>query len=99
MDEKVTDISQHIQRIDQAHNRLDAHEGRIKDAHDRLTAHEARIAKVEKDNAVLIQKIDFIIEGQKEFKGIVTWLNRTIIGAILAALVAFVIAGGLNVGQ
>lgn len=96
---QVTDFAQQIQRIDQAHARLDAQEGRTKDAHDRLTAHEIRLAKVEKDNAVLIQRIDYLIEGQKDIKGIITWLNRTIIGAILAALIAFVIAGGLNVGH
>lgn len=96
---EVTDITEQIQRIDRAHSRLDAHEGRIKDAHDRLTASELRLAKIEKDNAVLIERIDFIIEGQKDIKGTISWLNRTIIGAILMAVMAFVIAGGLNVGK
>lgn len=99
MEKDVTDITHHIQRIGDAHKRLDAHEGRITEAHTRLTTHEGRLAKIEKDNAVLIERIDYIIEGQKDIKGTISWLNRTIIGAILAAVMAFVIAGGLNVGN
>ena len=40
-----------------------------------------------------------MIESLKEIKGTITWLNRTIIGGILMAAVAFLISGGLNVGQ
>lgn len=95
----VTDISHHIERIGHAHNRLDAHEGRINDAHKRLTSHDGRIASVEKDHAIFVERINAVIEMQKEIKGIITWLNRTIMGGILMAVLAFVIAGGLNVGK
>lgn len=98
-DQEVTDFSQHIHRIGEAHKRLDVHEGRIVDAHKRIDTHDGRITAVEKEGAIFVERINTIIESLKEIKSTITWLNRTIIGGIVMAVVAFIISGGLNVGQ
>lgn len=98
-DQAVTDFATHIQKIGEAHKRLDVQEGRISDAHRRLSDHDGRIAAVERDQAIFVERINTMIESLKEIKGTITWLNRTIIGGILMAAVAFLISGGLNVGQ
>lgn len=97
--EDVTDFSQHILRIGEAHQRLDVHEGRIRMADQRLTAHDGRITAVEKDSAIFVERLNTVIASLKEIQSTITWLNRTIIGGILMAVVAFIISGGLNVGQ
>lgn len=89
----------HIQKIGEAYKRLDVQEDRIGETHRRLSDHESRIAAVERDQAIFAERINTIIESLKEIKGTITWLNRTLIGGILMAAVAFVISGGLNVGQ
>lgn len=83
MDDQVTDISAHIQRIDQAHQRLDIHDNRLT----KLETHTAVAA----ERAEHIQKsLDKIESGQ-------SWLIRLIIGAIILAGIAFAMKGGLNV--
>lgn len=85
MGDQVTDLSVHLQRIDQAHSRLDLHDNRLT----KLETHTAVAA----ERAEHIQKsLDKIESGQ-------TWLIRLIIGAIILAGVAFALKGGLNVGQ
>lgn len=85
MGDQVTDISAHIQRIDQAHQRLDTHDNRLT----KLETHTAVAA----ERAEHIQKsLDKIESGQ-------SWLIRLIIGAIILAGLAFAMKGGLNVVQ
>lgn len=80
----MTDISHHIQRIDQAHQRLDQHDNRLT----KLETHTA----VASERAEHIQKsLDKIESGQ-------TWLIRIVIGAIVAAGLAIILKGGANVG-
>lgn len=98
-DQEVTDLSMHIQKIGDAHKRLDVHEGRIGVADRRLDAHDTRIAAVEKDSAIFVERLNTVIASLKEIKSTITWLNRTIIGGIVMAALAFIISGGLNVGQ
>lgn len=92
----MTDYATHIQ---EAHKRLDLHEGRLSDAHRRLSDHDARIMSVERDQAIFAERITTMVETLKDIKGTITWLNRTIIGGILMAALAFVVKGGFNVGQ
>lgn len=80
----MTDFSLHIQRIDQAHQRLDQHDNRLT----KLETHTA----VASERAEHIQKsLDKIESGQ-------TWLIRIVIGAIVAAGLAIILKGGGNVG-
>ena len=81
----MTDISLHLQRIDQAHQRLDTHDNRLT----KLETHTAVAA----ERAEHIQKsLDKIESGQ-------SWLIRLIVGAIILAGIAFAMKGGLNVVQ
>lgn len=81
----MTDIAHHLQRIDQAHQRLDQHDTRLT----KLETHTAGAA----ERAEHIQKsLDKIENGQ-------SWLIRLILGAIIVAAIAFALKGGLNVGQ
>lgn len=93
---EVTDLSTHIQ---EAHKRLDLHEGRITDTSRRLSDHDARITAVERDQAIFAERITTMVETLKDIKGTITWLNRSIIGGILMAIIAFIVKGGFNVGQ
>lgn len=80
----MTDISHHIQRIDQAHQRLDQHDNR-------LTKLETHTAVVNERLAQSQKSLDKIESGQ-------TWLIRIVIGAIVAAGLAIILKGGANVG-
>lgn len=82
---QMTDLMLHLQRIDQAHMRLDTHDNRLT----KLETHTAVAA----ERAEHIQKsLDKIESGQ-------SWLIRLIIGAIILAGIAFAMKGGLNVVQ
>jgi hypothetical protein len=95
----VTDFALHIQKIGEAHKRLDVNEGRIAEAHRRLSDHDGRIGALERDNAVFAERMNTVISSLAEIKSTITWLNRLVLGGILMAAVGFVISGGLNVGQ
>lgn len=85
MADQVSDFTVHLQRLDQAHQRLDQHDNRLT----KLETHTAVAA----ERAEHIQKsLDKIESGQ-------TWLIRLILGAIILAGVTFAMKGGLNVGQ
>ena len=82
----VTDLSHHhVQQIAQAHQRLDAHEGRL--------------TKLETHTAVAAERSQHIQQSLTKIEGGISWITRLIIGALIAAAVAFIISGGLNVGQ
>lgn len=97
MDEpEVNDINTHIA---EARKRLDMHDARISDAHRRLSDHDARIIAVERDQAIFAERINTMVETLKDIRGTITWLNRTIIGGILLAAIAFIVKGGFSVGM
>lgn len=79
----MTDINFHAQRIDQAHQRLDAH--------------EQRITSVETLNAVMAERNQAVREDLAAIKGSLTWITRLVIGGIVGGAVAFMISGGFNV--
>lgn len=95
----LSDFTHHIARIGEAHQRLDVHEKRLGSADQRMAVQESRIVAVEKDSAILVERLGTVIDGLREVKSTITWLNRTIIGGIVVAVLAFIISGGLNVGQ
>lgn len=79
----MIDFSQHIQRIDQAHQRLDKH--------------DSRLITLETHTAVATERAKNIEKSLDDIKGGQTWLIRLVIGAILLGVVAFILKGGLNV--
>lgn len=72
---------------------------RINEAHRRLDRHDGRIGQLETDRAVSKVQYDNIVKSLDKISGTMTWLNRLIVGSILTGIVAFIISGGLNVGQ
>lgn len=81
----MTDLSAQLARVAEAHARIDVQEGRIT----KLETHAA----VATERSEHIQKsLDKIESGQ-------SWLIRLILGAIILAVIAFAMKGGLNVGQ
>lgn len=85
MGDQVTDISVHIQRIDQAHQRLDIHDNRL--------------TKLETHTAVAEERAKHIQTSLTKIESGQSWLIRLIIGAIILAGIAFAMKGGLNVVQ
>jgi len=83
MEFEVTDLNQHIQRIDHAHQRLDKHDSR-------LTSLETHTAVATERAANIKKSLDKIEGGQ-------TWIIRLVIGAIVAAGLAILMKGGVNV--
>lgn len=79
----MTDISQFVERLQSAHQRLDAHDGRI----NKLEVHTAEEAV----RAVNIEKsLTKIQDG-------ITWVLRLVVGALILAAVGFALKGGFNV--
>ena len=82
----VSDLPQHqAERIAQAHQRLDTHESRLT----KLEIHSA-------GETVRSQNIE---RSLGEIQSGITWITRLVIGGIIAGAVAFLMAGGLNVGS
>lgn len=75
----------HVERLNQAHQRLDEHDGRLKS----LETHVAVAA--ERDRHIQTSLTD-IKDGVK-------WVSRLILGAIILAAIGFALSGGLNVGS
>jgi len=71
----------------------------IERAHKRIDGHEERIRKIELDGATLEEWRKSTTEKLNSISSGITWLIRLILGALLAALVTFVIAGGLHGAQ
>lgn len=81
----MTDVAEwQARRIDEAHRRLDQHQTDISALQTRAATSDANVANMKSDLA--------------DIKGGITWLNRLIIAAILAAVITFIVKGGLNVG-
>lgn len=82
----VTDIANfHVERINQAHQRLDEHDNRLKS----VETHVAVSAERDRHIQNSLGKLE---SGQ-------TWLIRLVIGGIVMGAIAFLIAGGFNVGK
>lgn len=82
---EVTDlpIPPHLaESINRAHQRIDGHDSRIRD----LELSEAGMVQW---RLTTTEKLDSIQSG-------IQWLFRLIIGGLITAAIAFVIAGGLN---
>lgn len=80
----MTDIAPHLARLDQAHSRLDAQ--------------EVRLTRLETHTAVAAERAEHFQRSLDKIDNGVTWITRLIIGAIIAAVIAFIVQGGLNVG-
>lgn len=78
-------------RFGQVHQRLDSHEQSLALKERRIGALEQTAAAQEVVNGTFKEKLDRIQSG-------ITWLIQLVVGGILAGVVAFVLAGGLNVG-
>lgn len=61
---------------------------------DRLTRLEVRVNSVEKAQAVNHTEFVQIKEGLTEIKSTLTWVTRLIIGALVLALLTFMLSGG-----
>lgn len=80
----MTDITQHaLQRIDQAHQRLDKHDTR-------LTSLETHTAVATERAENIKKSLDKIESGQ-------SWIIRLVLGGLIMGVIAFLLKGGLNV--
>lgn len=82
--ETVADISFHVQRIDQAHKRLDNH--------------DQRLTSVETLTAVMAERNQNVRDDLNDIKASLTWLTRLVIGGIIGGAMAYLISGGFHVG-
>lgn len=81
----MTDVTEwQARRIDEAHRRLDQHQTDISALQTRAATADERVTNMQRDLT--------------DIKGGITWLNRLVIAAIIAAVITFIVKGGLNVG-
>ena len=81
----VTDLTHHLQRIDQAHQRLDQHDNRL--------------TKLETVTAVAAERSEHIQKSLDKIENGQSWIIRLVLGAMILAALTFALKGGLNVGQ
>lgn len=80
----MTEISSlHLERLNQAHVRLDQHENRI--------------TKLETHTAVAAERAEHIQKSLDKLESGQSWLIRLVLGGIIMGAVGFLIAGGFNV--
>lgn len=75
------------------------HVERITEAHQRLDEHDRRINQLERDGDVAAERFRVI---QRSLDGIQTSLNKgvwIVLTGVLGGIVAFLIRGGLTLGQ
>lgn len=65
-------------------------------AHGRLDAHDGRIRKLELNEAGMAQQISHANEKLNGIQNSITWVLRLIVGGLVSAAIAFIVAGGLN---
>lgn len=75
----------------------DASFDRIAQAHQRLDAHDGRITRIETRVAVSEERGEHIKATLEEIKSGQTWITRLILAGFAAALIGFIVKGGLNV--
>ncbi len=71
----------------------------VERAHKRIDAHEERIRKIEIDGATMTEWRQSTTETLKSIRSGISWLITLILGGLLAAVIKFVISGGLNGAQ
>ncbi|ETD02221.1 hypothetical protein U717_06150 [Rhodobacter capsulatus R121] len=71
----------------------------IERAHKRIDRHEERIQRIELDGATMAEWRKNTTETLKSIRSGITWLITLILGGLLAAVIKFVISGGLNGAQ
>ncbi len=76
----------------------DHHLVRIEAAHDRIGVVEGRVFSLEKAEVVTEERFKNIQKSLDKIDGSVSKVGWTIISAVILALVAFMLKGGLNVG-
>lgn len=72
---------------------------RIKSAHDRLDLHEKRLGTLERNEAGMAQWRTNTTEKLDNIQSGIQWIFRLIVGGLVTAGIAFIIAGGLNGAQ
>ena len=81
----MTDFTSfHVERLDQAHKRLDEHDGRLKS----VETHVAVAAERDRHIQHSLSKLE---SGQ-------SWLIRLVIGGLVMGAIGFALSGGFNVG-
>ncbi len=80
----------HVERINQAHQRLDAVDGRLKSV-------ETHVAVATERAKNMQESLSEIKDGLVEIKGTITWVTRLIIGGLIMGAVAFALSGGFHV--
>lgn len=68
-------------------------------AHQRIDGHETRIRDLELSEAGMVQWRSNTTEKLDSIQSGIQWIFRLIIGGLITAAIAFVIAGGLNGAQ
>ena len=87
----MTDITSiHIERIAQAHQRLDGHDGR-------LDGHDSRIVRLETHSAVAAERAEHIQKSLDKLESGQSWLIRLVLGGLVMGAIAFLLAGGFHV--
>lgn len=71
----------------------------IERAHKRIDGHEERIRKIEIDGATMAEWRKGTTDALDSIRSGITWLTRLVLGGIAAAVITFIISGGLNGAQ
>lgn len=80
----MTDLHpHHLERISQAHQRLDAHDGRL--------------VLLETHAAVSAERSQHIQNSLTDIKGGITWITRLVLGGLVMGAIGFLLSGGFNV--
>lgn len=79
----MTDLTHHMARIDQAHQRLDKH--------------DARLTSLETHTAVASERAENIKKSLDKLENGQVWLIRLVLGGLVMGALAFMLKGGLNV--
>lgn len=81
----MTDFTSfHVERLDQAHKRLDEHDGRLQSLETNVAVSNERYGHIQRSLAD-------IRDGLK-------WYTRIALGGIVGGIITFLIKGGFNVG-
>lgn len=75
-----------------------AHIDRINQAHQRLDHHDNRLTMLETHTAVAAERAEHIQKSLDKLESGQSWLIRLVLGGIIMGGVAFLIAGGFRVG-
>lgn len=74
------------------------HGEQIVQAHRRLDSHEQRLAKLEIHAAGETVRSQNIERSLTDIQDGIKWITRIVVGALVAAVLAYMLKGGMNVG-